>query len=136
MGVGSAWLRQSLLRAGIVRRNPVTLSAGGVSYFDVKRAYGVPLAAALCLFGGYRALYVRDAPKEHGLPSIIDGPDFAGAGVFLVDDVLTTGCSMLAVADTLRERGATVTGAGVVVRRDNVDLGFRVIALFEASDLL
>ena len=45
MGVGSAWLRQSLLRAGIVRRNPVTLSAGGVSdvYFDVKRAYGVPL---------------------------------------------------------------------------------------------
>jgi orotate phosphoribosyltransferase len=63
------------------------------------------------------AFVVRKAGKAHGLQRRIEGPDVAGRPVLAVEDTSTTGASVLAAVDALREAGATVVGVAVVVDR-------------------
>jgi orotate phosphoribosyltransferase len=63
------------------------------------------------------AFVVRKAGKEHGTRRRIEGPDVAGRRVLAVEDTSTTGNSVLAAVDALREAGAEVAGVAVVVDR-------------------
>ncbi|TQS41006.1 orotate phosphoribosyltransferase [Cryptosporangium phraense] len=63
------------------------------------------------------AFVVRKEGKAHGLQRRIEGPDVAGRRVLAVEDTSTTGGSVLAAVDALREAGADVVGVAVVVDR-------------------
>jgi orotate phosphoribosyltransferase len=63
------------------------------------------------------AFVVRKDAKAHGLQRRIEGPDVAGRRVLAVEDTSTTGRSVLTAVEALREVGAQVVGAAVIVDR-------------------
>lgn len=63
------------------------------------------------------AFVVRKEAKQHGLARRIEGPEVAGRRVVALDDTSTTGGSLLAAVEALREAGAEVVACAVVVDR-------------------
>lgn len=63
------------------------------------------------------AFVVRKAGKQHGLQRRIEGPDVTGRRVLAVEDTSTTGASVLAAVEALREAGADVVGVAMIVDR-------------------
>ena len=79
-----------------------------------------PVAAAMLHASADRpldAFIVRKQGKAHGLQRRIEGPDVAGRRVLALEDTSTTGSSVLAAVEALREAGAEVVGVAVVVDR-------------------
>ncbi len=54
--------------------------------------------------------YVRTSKKDHGRENLIEGKLEAGQKVVIVEDLISTGGSVINVLDTLREAGADVLG--------------------------
>lgn len=85
------------------------------------------------------AFVVRKEGKAHGLQRRIEGPDVAGRPVLAVEDTSTTGASVLAAVDALREAGADVVAVAVVVDRGAREAvesaGLAYFAAYELSDL-
>ena len=63
---------------------------------------------------GLPLVYVRSAPKEHGLGNMVEGYLPTGAKVTVVEDLVSTGKSSLAAVDSLREAGASVQGMAAI----------------------
>ncbi len=78
----------------------------------------VPIATAVALKTGKRLLIVRKKPKGHGTGTQIEGKVEPGDRVLLVEDVTTTGGSVLKAAEVLEKAGAKVVGISVVVDRE------------------
>ncbi|MBM3687667.1 MAG: orotate phosphoribosyltransferase [Actinobacteria bacterium] len=81
-----------------------------------------PVATAMLHAGAARgeqidAFVVRKEGKAHGLQRRIEGPDVTGRRVLAVEDTSTTGSSVMAAVDALREAGAEVVGVAVIVDR-------------------
>ena len=55
-------------------------------------------------------VYVRPKPKEHGMGNQIEGVVPAGKKVVVIEDLISTGKSSLAVCDVLKQAGAEVIG--------------------------
>src|SRR6478672_4343712 len=89
---------------------------------------GVPLAVHTAVAGRVPALMVRSAAKEHGLGHQVEGCACAGFRVVIVDDVVTSGGSLLRTRDALLTTGADVVGCAVLLdrgfTRDGADRGF------------
>lgn len=85
------------------------------------------------------AFVVRKEGKAHGLQRRIEGPDVAGRRVLAVEDTSTTGSSVMAAVDALREAGAEVVGVAVIVDRGAGDAvreaGLDYRAAYSLSDL-
>ncbi len=85
------------------------------------------------------AFVVRKEGKAHGLQRRIEGPDVAGRRVLAVEDTSTTGGSVLAAVEALREAGATVVGVAVIVDRGAGPLveaaGLEYRAVYGLADL-
>lgn len=85
------------------------------------------------------AFVVRKEGKAHGLQRRIEGPDVAGRRVLAVEDTSTTGSSVLAAVDALREAGAHVVGVAVVVERGAAPAvaaaGLPYLSAYHLSDL-
>ena len=64
-----------------------------------------------------RGCYVRKEAKDHGTRQLIDGLDVNGLTVMLIEDVTTTGGSLLQAANAVRAAGGLVTHAVTVVDR-------------------
>jgi orotate phosphoribosyltransferase len=64
------------------------------------------------------AFFVRKAQKEHGARELIDGHLRAGAEVLLIDDVATTGGSILKAIEGMEGHGCYVRRALAVVDRE------------------
>ncbi|MCI4439002.1 orotate phosphoribosyltransferase [archaeon] len=78
---------------------------------------GIPLATALAYATERPLIYVRKKQKDYGTKSLIEG-DLSSAREFIVvDDVLTTGSSVLQVVSELRSNGVSVKTAAVVFDR-------------------
>jgi orotate phosphoribosyltransferase len=75
------------------------------------------LAHGVSLLSGSDWFTVRKDPKTHGKQRSIEGCDVAGRSVLLVDDVVTTGGSILRALDALEVQGAHVTLATCLVVR-------------------
>lgn len=61
---------------------------------------------------------VRDAPKDHGLQRLIEGVRLdEGHRVILVDDVVSTGNSLLKACEVVRSTGAQVAAVMPIVDR-------------------
>lgn len=79
---------------------------------------GLPLATALAFELGEPLIYVRMDRKDHGTMRQLEGDYRQGQLVLLVDDVATTGGSLLNAIQVLRSHGLTVRDALVVVDRE------------------
>jgi len=65
----------------------------------------------------WRTFVVRKQAKDHGLGKLIEGAFQPGDRAVVVDDVLTTGGSLLKAVAAAREAGLVVTHALVIVDR-------------------
>ena len=55
-------------------------------------------------------VYVRSAPKNHGLENLIEGDIKAGQKVLVIEDLISTGGSSLKAVEALRNAGCNVVG--------------------------
>lgn len=89
--------------------------------------------------------FVRKEAKKHGLQQWIEGPFIEeGTPVSVVDDVLTSGGSLVAAIEKARQAGGVVVSAAVVIDRgeggrevaEDVLDGAPLHALYVAGELL
>lgn len=100
---------------------------------------GLVIAAALAIETVKPLVYVRSQPKEHGTSKSIEGKIEKGAKVLMVDDVATTGSSVSNAITQLKEAGATIKDAYVVINRmegANKLLGFHGVKLHSLTNVL
>jgi orotate phosphoribosyltransferase len=101
----------------------------------------VPLAVAVALETNQPFVMVRNEPKDHGTKELVEGEVAPGDKFVIVEDVATTGGSTLRVVSALREKGANVSKAIVVVDRQEgakemlVEHGIELVSLFTVQDL-
>jgi orotate phosphoribosyltransferase len=164
-------IAKALIRHGAVEYGHFVLASGATSsyYLDIKSAItdpgllkmigdeiaarypaemvagvavgGIPLAVAVALAGNKPYAIVRSAEKDHGKSGRVIGK-VKGKNVLLVEDVTTSGGSVLYGLRALRDAGATVEsvvtvvdreqGAGEVLAREGVTL----YPLVKASEII
>jgi len=102
----------------------------------------VPLVVALSLETGIPYVIVRKEKREHGTSKQIEGNDVEDKKVLIVEDVTTSGGSVVKTINILRRNKALVDEVIVVVDREssieeklqNLDCSF--IPLLSISDIL
>ncbi|MDK2384209.1 MAG: orotate phosphoribosyltransferase [Candidatus Korarchaeota archaeon] len=77
---------------------------------------GLPLATAVALLTSKPLIYIRKERKEHGTMSKMEGV-VSEREYVVIDDVATTGGSLRRAVEAVREAGAEVSEAWVVVDR-------------------
>lgn len=78
---------------------------------------GLVIASALAIETVKPLVYIRQKPKEYGTGSLIEGKIAQGTKVLLVDDVGTTGQSLINGIRALKDAKMIVTDAFVIVNR-------------------
>jgi len=78
---------------------------------------GLVVTSALAIEIVKPLIYVRSKPKEHGTAKSIEGKISAGMKVVMVDDVVTTGTSVLNGINQLKEAGLLVSDLYVIINR-------------------
>lgn len=71
---------------------------------------GIAHAAITAHILGMPMGYVRSGNKDHGRQNRIEGKLLPGQKVVIIEDLISTGGSVIEVADALREAGAVVLG--------------------------
>lgn len=85
---------------------------------------------------------VRKEQKKHGTQKLIEGPLKGGSRVVIVDDVATSGGSLLSAIDAATSAGCSVAAVLVVVdrmegaREKLAERGYRLLSIFTREDLL
>ena len=62
-------------------------------------------------------IYVRNKPKEHGTSQSIEGVICKDMKLLMIDDVVTTGDSVINAIKMLKESGMKITDAFVIIDR-------------------
>jgi orotate phosphoribosyltransferase len=90
----------------------------------------------------WRTFVVRKQTKDHGLGKLIEGAIHTGDRALIVDDVLTSGGSVIKAIAAAREAGLIVSHALVIVDRQEQDgrarvqeHGVTVLSLLTVQDL-
>ena len=102
---------------------------------------GIPIVTALSLSTGLPAAFVRKQAKPYGTRRLAEGADVDGRRVLVVEDVATTAGQMLLSTKDLRDAGAHVDHALVVIdrlaggREALAGIGVELHALFTRDDL-
>jgi len=78
---------------------------------------GLVVTSALAIEIVKPLIYVRSKPKEHGTTKSIEGKISAGMKVVMVDDVMTTGTSVLNGINQLKEAGLLISDLYVIINR-------------------
>ncbi|HEY4400141.1 MAG TPA: orotate phosphoribosyltransferase [Lactobacillaceae bacterium] len=71
---------------------------------------GIPHAAWVAEVLQKPMIYVRSKPKDHGAGRQIEGDSVTGKKVVLIDDLISTGGSVLGAVEATRKEGADVVG--------------------------
>jgi len=79
----------------------------------------VPLVVALALETGIPYVIIRKEKREHGTGKQIEGGEVAGKSVLIVEDVTTSGGSVVKTIQILRENNAEVDRVLAVVDRES-----------------
>ncbi len=109
----------------------------------------IPLATSIsdCAFSAnprqeWRTFVVRKQPKDHGLGKLIEGTFASGEKAVVVDDVLTTGGSLLKATEAARKQGLQVDHTFVIVDRSETarhetltQQGLTLLSLLTLDDL-
>ena len=103
---------------------------------------GVPIGTSMSAALNLPVVFVRKSRKEYGTCRQVEGVGVEGKRVCIVEDVITSGGSVLRAIDALRDGGADVTDVlSVVWRGDSeaegrlVDCGVNVGWLFEHEEV-
>jgi orotate phosphoribosyltransferase len=102
----------------------------------------IPLIVALSLKTKIPYVIVRKQKREHGTGKQIEGGDVSGKKVLILEDVTTSGGSVIKTIRAIREEGGIVDKVIVVVDRDsgakekiqNIDVS--LIPLLDIKDYL
>ena len=78
---------------------------------------GLTLSSPLALMLEKPMIYVRKDEKDHGRGKLVEGVTRPGWKVLVIDDVITTGGSILAAIEALRSEGCDVERSSVVIDR-------------------
>jgi len=78
---------------------------------------GLVVASALAIEVVKPLIYVRNKPKEHGTTKSIEGKTSAGMKEVMVDDIATTGTSVLNGIKQLKESGLLISDVYVIINR-------------------
>lgn len=104
---------------------------------------GIPYASVLGYLMGKPVGYVRPEAKGHGAGRQIEGAGVAGARVVVLDDVITTGGSVIGAINAVRAAGGSVIGAVVFLDREQCGArrveelaGVRVHSVYRVRELL
>jgi orotate phosphoribosyltransferase len=79
---------------------------------------GIPFSAVLAFNLEKPFLYIRKEIKTHGRERKVEGLLMPGDRILLVDDLITTGTSLLAAADAVTAEGAVVKDVLVLIDRE------------------
>lgn len=63
---------------------------------------------------GLPYVYVRSAPKDHGLENLIEGSLIPGQKVVVIEDLVSTGSSSLKAVEAIRAAGCEVIGMAAI----------------------
>ena len=100
---------------------------------------GLVITSALAIEIVKPLIYVRNKPKEYGTAKSIEGKTSAGMKVVVVDDVITTGTSVLNAIKQLKESGLLVSDAFAIINRlEGADKAFSDIGvrIHQLTDIL
>ena len=78
---------------------------------------GLVVTSALAIETVKPLIYVRNKPKEHGTTKSIEGKISSGMKVVMIDDVVTTGTSVLNGIKQLKEAGLSISDLYVIINR-------------------
>lgn len=78
---------------------------------------GLVIASALAIETVKPLIYVRSKPKEYGTSKSVEGQIHEGMKVVMIDDVATTGGSVVNAIKSLKEANITIEDAYVIVNR-------------------
>lgn len=104
---------------------------------------GIPHAAWVAEILNLPLIYVRSKPKDHGRGKQIEGIIKKNAKTVLIDDLLSTGGSVLKAVEAAKKDGANVIGVSAifsyqlpVVERNFIDARLSFTTLTNYSELL
>ncbi|HXU95109.1 MAG TPA: orotate phosphoribosyltransferase [Candidatus Nitrosotalea sp.] len=100
---------------------------------------GLVIASALAIETVKPLIYIRQKPKDYGTSSLIEGKIPEGSRVVLVDDVGTTGHSLLNAIKALKDAKIIIDSAFVIVNRlegAKENLEAEKVKLYEITDIL
>ncbi len=91
-----------------------------------------PIVSAMVVLSHVRGrpiqgFYVRKEPKSHGTKRLIENPPKSGTKVVIVDDVVTSGGSLLQAVVEARAADCEVVGAMALVDREEQDGEARIL---------
>jgi orotate phosphoribosyltransferase len=112
---GAAAVGEAVVDA-IQRFDPIPRAVGGLT----NGADPIVGAAMHCAYGRGLKLdgfYVRKEPKKHGTQKWIENEPAPGTPVVVVDDVVTSGKSVIDAIDRAEQEGCRVVGVVVIVDR-------------------
>jgi orotate phosphoribosyltransferase len=107
-----------------------------------------PIVGGVCMVAyknkkKLKGFLVRKSPKKHGQQKMIEGKNLSGKDrVVLVDDVATSGSSLISAIETLKKQKVKVLKAIVVVDREEgakenlSHFSCPLISIFNKSDFL
>jgi len=87
-------------------------------------------------------LLIRKSSKGHGTGKLVEGNITEGLRTVIVEDVVTTGGSLLKAAEAVRDAGGIISGVGVIVDREEggaeniTEAGYQFSSVFRVSELL
>ena len=100
---------------------------------------GLVIASALAIETVKPLIYIRQKPKDYGTENVIEGKIADGSRVLLVDDVGTTGLSLLNAVKALRASKIVVTDAFIIINRFEGArelLASENVRLYEITDII
>ena len=100
---------------------------------------GLVIGSALAIETVKPLIYVRDKPKDYGTTKSIEGKISSGMKVVLIDDVITTGNSVINGIKQLKDAGLSISDVYVIINRlegANNTLELEEINLYQLTDVL
>jgi orotate phosphoribosyltransferase len=100
---------------------------------------GLVIASALAIETVKPLIYIRQKPKDYGTENVIEGKMAEGSRILLVDDVGTTGLSLLNAIKALKASKMIVTDAFTIINRFEGArelLSSENVRLFEITDII
>ncbi|HER44467.1 MAG TPA: orotate phosphoribosyltransferase [Candidatus Eisenbacteria bacterium] len=106
-----------------------------------------PVIGALLILSAERGLdkegfLIRKKSKEHGTRNLVEGKMERGTRVILLEDVATTGGSLIRAADAVRDGGGEIVAVFTIVDREEgaaeaiAEAGYNFRSLYKVRELL
>jgi orotate phosphoribosyltransferase len=132
-----AWAEQIEIQLKEMKLKPQNVVCAGTA------TAGIAPAMALADYWNASFIYVRQKPKEHGTQQLVEGAFEPSRPHLVIDDMLTTGQSLMRAVDGLKQSGAkvvcatTVTSHGLAIAEAQLkEHSLPYVSLFKTPQIL